>query len=374
MTDLVVVSLEAWDDVWRRNQHLVDGLLRADPTLRVLFVEPPADPTHDLRSGRRPSFGRGIREVPDVAPGRLFTLRPVKWLPRRVDPGADERLARAIMRAAASVGMRAPVLWINDPSAATLAVRSGWPMLYDVTDDWLTADRSAGERERIAANEARLLASARAVVVCSAELERRKSAERPVVLIPNAVDVTAYRRPAARPADLPAGPVALYLGTAHADRLDVDLCAATARALDATGTLVLVGPNLLSAEQVRRLTDAGVLMLGPRRREDVIGYLQHADVLLVPHVVTDFTDSLDPLKLYEYQAVGRPVVSTPVAGFRDVDDPRITIADGEEFAAAVAAAVPAATRFPDGAEGPVPDWSERVAAMGEVLRRVAQSD
>ena len=33
MTDLVVVSLEAWDDVWRRNQHLVAGLLRSDAAL-----------------------------------------------------------------------------------------------------------------------------------------------------------------------------------------------------------------------------------------------------------------------------------------------------------------------------------------------------
>ena len=44
MTDLVVMSLERWDDVWRRNQHLVAGLLADDPALRVLFVEPPADP------------------------------------------------------------------------------------------------------------------------------------------------------------------------------------------------------------------------------------------------------------------------------------------------------------------------------------------
>ncbi len=70
MTDLVVMSLEAWDDMWRRNQHLIAGLLATDAALRVLFVEPPADPTHDLRSGRRPSIARGVREVPDVAPGR----------------------------------------------------------------------------------------------------------------------------------------------------------------------------------------------------------------------------------------------------------------------------------------------------------------
>ena len=102
----------------------------------------------------------------------------------------------------------------------------------------------------------------------------------------------------------------------------------------------------------------------------MIGYLQHADVLVVPHVVTEFTDSLDPIKLYEYQAVGRPVVSTPVAGFRDADDPRITIASGDAFAAAVAAAVPAASRFPDGADAAVADWSDRVSAMAAVLRRL----
>jgi glycosyltransferase involved in cell wall biosynthesis len=373
MTDLVVMSLEAWDDVWRRNQHLVAGLLQTDASLRVLFVEPPADPTHDLRSGRRPSFARGVHEVSDVAPGRLFTVRPVKWLPRRFDPRADERLARAVIRAADSLGLRHPLLWINDPGAVALAERSGWPMLYDITDDWLSADRSPAERQRAAVNETRLLELAREVVVCSPELMRRKRAIRPVELIPNAVDVEAYRRPAPRPADLPDGPVALYLGTVHPDRIDVDLCEATARVLGSTGTLVLVGPNLLAPDQAARLQAAGALLLGPRPRHAVIGYLQHADVLVVPHVVTEFTDSLDPIKLYEYQAVGRPVVSTPVAGFREADDARITIAAGDAFAAAVAAAVPARSRFPASADGTVTDWSDRVAAMAGVVKRLESS-
>lgn len=371
MTDLVVMSLEAWDDVWRRNQHLVAGLLRMDAELRVLFVEPPADPTHDLRTGRRPSFARDVREMPDVAPGRLFTVRPVKWMPRRLDPSTDERLARAVMRGADSLGMRHPLLWINDPGAVALAELSRWPMLYDITDDWLTADRPPAELRRVAANEARLFELAREVVVCSPELARRKSATRPVTLIPNAVEVTAYRLAVPRPADLPDGPVALYLGTVHPDRIDVALCEATARALGSTGTLVLVGPNLLAPDPAQRLRAVGARLLGPRPRDEVIAYLQHADVLVVPHVVTAFTDSLDPIKLYEYQAVGRPVVSTPVAGFRDADDPRITIAAGDVFARVVAAAVPTLAPFPRGADGPVADWSDRVAAMATVVRRLA---
>lgn len=373
MTDVVVISLERWDDVWRRNQHLVAGLLREDPDLRVLFVEPPADPTHDLTSRRRPRFGRRASEVAGVAPGRLWAYGPVKWLPRRVDPRADERLARSVVRAARGLGLRHPLLWINDPGMAPLADQTGWPTVYDVTDDWLAADRPPAELARTAANEARLFELAREVVVCSPELARRKGGARPVVLIPNAVDVAAYRRPRPRPADLPPGPVALYLGTVHPDRIDVDLCEATARALGEAGTLLLVGPDLLPADDCRRLERAGARLLGARPREAVIGYLQHADVLVVPHVVDAFTDSLDPIKLYEYQAVGRPVVSTPVAGFREASDPRVTVADGAAFAAEVRARVPAPARFPDGATGPVPDWADRARAMAEVLGRLADT-
>jgi hypothetical protein len=47
-------------------------------------------------------------------------------------------------------------------------------------------------------------------------------------MVPNAVDVDAYRAEAPRPDDLPPGPVVLYVGTLHRDGPDVELCAALA--------------------------------------------------------------------------------------------------------------------------------------------------
>ena len=370
MTDLVVISLEAWDHVWRRNQHLVSRLLAADPSLRVLFVEPPADPLHDLRSGRRPARGLTPTPAPGFG-GRLLRFRPVKLLPRRIDRRADERLARAVREAAARVGMRHPLLWVNDPDGAAVARLTGWPTLYDITDDWLAADRPAAERARLRDDESWLLGHAQAVVACSPELVRRKSAERagPITLIPNAVDVEAYRTPRPRPADLPAR-AAVYVGTLHTDRLDLDLCEATARALDAAGRLVLVGPDALDSAASQRLRAAGALLLGARSRDDVIGYLQHADVLVVPHVVTPFTESLDPIKLYEYTAVGRPVIATAVAGFRDAGDPPVRVVAASDFPHAVASTL-AAPPLPESAEAAVASWDERAAAMRTVLDGLA---
>lgn len=372
MRDLVLLSLESWDGVWRRNQYLIAGLLKQDTELRVLFVEPAADPLHALRTQRLPRQGRGLRavDVDGVRPGQLWAYQPTKWLPRRLDRDHDRRNARRVQAVAARLGFTDPILWVNDPRGAAVLELTRWPALYDITDDWLEADRPAKEHERLVRGEDVLLRRCAEVVVCSPGLARTKASARSVTLVPNAVDVVAYRVPRPRPADLPAGPVALYLGTIHTDRIDLDLCVAAASALRGRGALVLVGPAPLRAEDAARLAEAGAVVLGAREREEVPAYLQHADVLVVPHVVTPFTESLDPIKLYEYRAVGRPVVSTPVAGFRESGDPRVTVAAVDAFVDAVVAALPAVHHFPDGADAEVPTWADRVAAMRQVIDRV----
>jgi len=372
--ELVVFSLEAWDDVWRRNQYLIDGLMRADPQLHVLFVEPANDLLHSLVSGRGMRRGRGTRTGRDYD-GRLTLHQPDKPLPRVLGPAADISLRRSVRRTIRRLGMTQPTLWVNDPSWAGFVERSDRPALYDMTDDWLAAPRSPREHHRTTVNEDTLMARCRAVVVCSIGLQRSRSRQREVVLIPNAVDVERYRVARSRPADMPDGPTATYVGTLHEDRLDVALILRTADALADDGRILLVGPNSLSEENSTRLREhPRIEMLGPRPWIDIPAYLQHSDVLLVPHAVNAFTESLDPLKLYEYRAVGRPVVSTAVAGFRDVG-PGVAAVPGAQFPLAVVAALDA--HLPTQEYDDIPDWADRVAQFAEVLaalRRPEQSD
>lgn len=360
---LVVCSLEAWDDVWRRNQFLVRELLAQDPDRRVLFVEPAFDVLHERRLARGRVHQRGLRPLPED--GRVVRFEPVKWLPRRLGPWADRHRDRQVRRAVAQLGFEVPTLWVNDPGYASLAERVPWPSLYDITDDWVAAG-DARVAASAAADEARLFRCCAAVVVCSPDLARSRRAVWPdLVVVPNAVDADHLRAPRSRPADLPPGPVAVYVGTLHTDRLDVDLVVDLAAARPDL-TVVLVGPDALSAEASTRLAAVpNVVRTGPRPYRDVPGYLQHADVLVVPHVVTSFTESLDPIKAYECLAMGRPTVATPVAGFRGETAP-IHVAERAVFVETVLACL---ADPGEAIEREVPTWTERAEEFAAALRQ-----
>jgi glycosyltransferase involved in cell wall biosynthesis len=94
--------------------------------------------------------------------------------------------------------------------------------------------------------------------------------------------------------------------------------------------------------------------------------------LIVPHVVDDFTDSLDPIKLYEYRAVGRPIVTTAVAGFRELaGQDGLYVVDRGGFAAQVLRTLDRDRKVDRVA---VPDWNERIDEFAEVLRRIGIAD
>jgi glycosyltransferase involved in cell wall biosynthesis len=364
-----VCSLESWGTVRRRIRILVDELVDRDPGLQVLYVAPAVDIPHELRHGHRDALS--TTRIQQVRP-RVHVLRPRKWLPRFAGPWADRSLGRQVDRAVSGLGLVDPLVWVNDAHYASYALGSGWPTVYDITDDWLLAPMAPRQEARLRADDALLLERSGAVVVCSPDLARTRGGHRDVDLIPNGVDVDLFRTPQDRPPELPSSPVAVYVGTLHEERVDVPLLLEVARSRPELQVAV-VGPDSLGAASHAALAgEPSVHLLGAVDYDRVPAFLQHADVVVIPHQVNPFTESLDPIKAYECLAAGRPTVSTPVAGFRDLGPP-VVVADRDHFVAAVADALDAGSGDPQTPVSDVPTWSQRAAAMTDVMDRVRRA-
>src|SRR5262249_45167891 len=101
-------------------------------------------------------------------------------------------------------------------------------------------------------------------------------------------------------------------------------------------SIVLVGPYHLSPEQMKPLSAlSNLFFIGPVPYKKIPTYMRAFDVCITPHLVTPFTESLTPIKLWTYLAAGLPIVSTDVAGFRDFPNLVRIARRPEEFASEV---------------------------------------
>ena len=78
-------------------------------------------------------------------------------------------------------------------------------------------------------------------------------------------------------------------------------------------SLVLLGRLLEGHSAFQRLFKlSNVHYLGEQPHSIIPYFLKGMDVCLIPYRIDAFTRGISPLKLFEYLAVGRPVVSTPL--------------------------------------------------------------
>ena len=399
--DLIYIALEPWDEVWRRNQPLCAELARSGAARRIVYVEPPRVVPYwpfkpqmraaDLkRRGLRAVMGRGGRAIEGISAFAPLQLLPNTFAPlRRFNEWHERQQLRATARRAK---LKTPTLYTNSHWAAPLAgALNERGLVYDIGDDWLAVPDK--RLARIKSGDALLCREADVTIVVSQRLHDLKT---PLVgqhgrveLVPNGVDVEHYAR-ALNP-DLPphplaanwASPVLGYLGSIHAERVDLPLVEALARALP-EATIALVGPILLGDQDRARLERWPNLKLtGAVGFEESPAVLRAFDVFLVPHVESDFTRSLNPLKLGEYLSIGAPIVSTRVAGFAELEGqtaadgtPLCRLASGadafiEACRAALAesdAVAPAERRAL--AQGM--SWAQRVARIAQLVREVRE--
>lgn len=291
----------------------------------------------------------------------------------------DRRLRASIRHACRELGMSNSILWVSDPLMAKHMGRLGERLsVFDAIDDWAVHPQKQSMIGSVRAGYARVRAQADVVFAVSQDLAAQLEGGKGVVSWqPNGVDASRFAEPRECPAqlrDLPR-PVVGYVGTIQ-QRVDPQLIEASASAIPG-GSVVLVGPVQTPDRfsHVDRLPN--VHFVGACEASDVPAFVQHFDVCIVPHVDDAFTRSMDPLKIYEYLAAGKPVVAAGVARMDEPPGLVVRVGSAPEFAREVVRAVSsAASRCDERVSFALErSWEARLDSMlGEVHRALARAE
>ncbi|MGC8839498.1 MAG: glycosyltransferase [Anaerolineae bacterium] len=383
--DIVCCAPDPWHSIWRNRQQIMSLLAEAN---RILFVEP--------RAYLRPTlaaFWRGGWGLQDLRRPLVETVRPGLWrfqyplyapISGRYPLSAwTYRLqVRALRQAMRRLGFSRPLLWLYRPDDGDLVGQLGERLvIYHVVDEYSAyeegyEDRVApGKREAIRRKEQALLGQADLVFTVSRPLWEAKHPFNPNThLIPNGVNYEAFRGAvgALPPEDLAAVPPPRvgYVGNLN-EKVDLSLLRRLAEARPGW-SLVLVGPVSLRFDLhlVGELRLPNVHFLGQKPVEALPGYVANLDVCLMPYKRNEWTRHISPLKMYEYLACGKPIVSTDIPAAREFAHLLYLAEDEGSFLDLVARALQEADSslaVARQAEAAKHTWRARVEAMSALI-------
>jgi glycosyltransferase involved in cell wall biosynthesis len=318
--NIVIFSTLEWTFLWQRPHHIASKL--AEKGHNVIYFDSPdyVAPSVLLEKMRK----HQSVEIKKIADNLCIVKLYLPEFRGSFAPLKNYFLVRAFKSTLKKLDFipNASIFYSLDfvPLIKTLD-SMGSIVTYDCVDDQLSFVRDMIERhltQERAYNEAAQaeieLIKSSAVCFATAQLllEKVSKYNPKSVYLPNAMDFDHFNA-----AKIPQEnseltslkhPTIGFIGAIY-EWIDFDLICQIAETHPEYSVL-LVGPVKFGQAQMEKYSN--IIMVGTKPYETLPTYLSNMDVCLIPFKLNDVTLSSNPIKMYEYLAAGKPVVSTPL--------------------------------------------------------------
>ncbi|CAN5713968.1 hypothetical protein BH20ACI3_BH20ACI3_05150 [soil metagenome] len=319
---ILSLSCDLWTDVWHSRQHLLSRISRENPVLYVTDPFHVRDAVKGLWSTDR--ISTGLSKITDT----LYSYVPPRWLPYNyrlpwLNRTTSKLRIKQVREALHRLGMQRPVMYMWHPSFADMLGQFDESLVvYHCYDEYYDFPGiSATDREQIQHQEEAILARADIVFAASTSIyERKLRRNANTYLMRNGVNYPLFataQEPETRvPEDLQRipRPVIGCVTRIVDDYFDLHLMRQVfTRRPD--WSLVVVGPEDTRSFDKKRELEAlkklpNVYLLGRRDQAEIPAYLKGFDVCLIAYPIIDVVlHTESPLKMMEYLAAGKPIVS-----------------------------------------------------------------
>jgi glycosyltransferase involved in cell wall biosynthesis len=301
---------------------------------RILFVNPLGTRKISIKfSEFGIYFNRAIRifqrypKQSGEVPQNIFFCNP--WMIPFVYNGTIMKLNKSIMhvqfsRLLSKLEFDQYILWVGTPTAASfLDIFDPTLIIYNPVDRY--SEFSFVDSAKIA-NYERYIASRADAIICTADAIRKdlEPYNSHCFTVTHGVDVNHFHSAFQNngvPEDMKniPGPIIGFIG-GLADWVNFDLLLDVANGYP-DASLVLIGKTSPEVRGLEKLeSQSNVHFLGYKNYNVLPDYLKQCAVCLIPYVINERLVAVDPIKLREYLALGKPVVSVDLPEVRKLQE------------------------------------------------------
>ncbi|MEO8905966.1 MAG: glycosyltransferase [Polyangiaceae bacterium] len=331
---IVCLSSQDWGDrMWTNKQHIMSRLAKQHRVIHMDFrvSSPPVFAARALRHDPSLAFkpqrlwSEGIIPKPDAGNlciGSSWGPPGLSLLPHTSslrDRFQYDQKVDIVQKYLDREGIEDAIIWVYHPGFGEAALRLKRKLLvYDCVDEYTAFPAYKNVKEWMQAREEKLCKNADLVFTTAPALYERKRVFNPegTHYVHNVGDADHFKQALSDatqvPADLQAlpKPVILFVGAVSNYKLNIDWLLGLARSRP-NYHLALIGPIGVSdpSTNVSALKALpNVHVLGTRDYAQLPAYLKGCDVAVIPYRLNEYTESVFPIKFFEYLATGKPVV------------------------------------------------------------------
>jgi uncharacterized SAM-binding protein YcdF (DUF218 family) len=341
--NIICISSIDWDFIWQIHQEIMTIL--ASNGNRILFIE-----NTGVRAPR-------IKDIPRLKKRFLNWRRGVRGIRKEKDnlyiysplvlPFPYSRIIRKINKFILLSILRKwlnimdfdnPVIWTFLPTGTTLDLVNNLNkklIIYHCADNFINSSLAA---KKIKNTERVLIKRSNLVFTTSKSLYLYcLQYSNNVYFFPSGVDVENFTKiritDIERPKDLDhiKRPIIGYIGGIHRWFNQKLLKSIAER--NPNFSFVLVGPIQIDVSVLLNINN--IYFIGVKEHHELPQYIKFFDVGIIPYLCTEYTKSVYPIKLNEYLALEKPVVSTALPEIKmfnkKYEDIVYVAKDGQEF-------------------------------------------
>jgi len=310
------------EDWWYHNRAHIDFQLmrRFAKQGIVLYINSIVMQKPDVRQGRK-FVQKLIRKAKSISKGLKKTkagfwvcspfslpAHHVAW----VRPLNEMLLRFQLSSMTRKLRIRSPVIWVACPTACDVALSMKKSRLVYQRTDCYEAYPNV-DVETITTYDRKLKAEADLTIFVNSSLYEKETGQcKKAIYLDHGVDFEMFavaEQNQQIPADIAniKKPIVGYFG-GHADhKVDIELILKIAELLPEV-SFVIVGD--CAGSYSHRLHEENICLLGQKSYEQIPHYGKCFDVGILPWKINRWTEAANPIKLKEYLALGKPVVST----------------------------------------------------------------